>query len=44
VRDYALGRYSLEAVAPLYERWFDNLDGLWGEGWTALRSREAVAA
>lgn len=43
VRDYAVGRYSLEAVAPMYDRWFDNLDGLWGEGWTHLRQREAVA-
>ncbi len=43
VREYALSRYSLDAVAPLYDRWFTNLDGLWGEGWTALRAREAVA-
>lgn len=35
-RDYALGRYSLDAVAPLYERWFNNLDSLWGDGWMAL--------
>ncbi len=26
VRDYALGRYSLGAVAPMYERWFDALE------------------
>lgn len=43
VRDYAVGRYSLDAVAPLYDRWFTNLDGLWGEGWTALRERELAA-
>ena len=42
VREYAMARYSLQAVAPLYDRWFTNLDGLWGEGWTALREREAV--
>jgi glycosyltransferase involved in cell wall biosynthesis len=42
VHTYAAGRYSLDAVAPMYERWFDNLDGLWGEGWTKLRAREAV--
>lgn len=41
IRDYALDRYSLEAVAPKYDRWFSNLDGLWGEGWTALRKPEA---
>lgn len=44
VREYALGRYSLEAVAPQYDRWFTNLDGLWGEGWTALRESEASPA
>jgi hypothetical protein len=42
VHSYAVGRYSLDAVEPLYDRWFDNLDGLWGEGWTALRSRERM--
>jgi glycosyltransferase involved in cell wall biosynthesis len=44
VRDYALGRYSLEAVGPQYDRWFTNLDGLWGEGWTALRSEPSPEA
>jgi glycosyltransferase involved in cell wall biosynthesis len=39
VRRRALERYSLEAVAPLYERWFANLDGLWGKGWDALREK-----
>ncbi len=43
VREYAIANYSLEAVAPMYDRWFNNLDGLWGEGWTALRDREEVA-
>lgn len=37
VRQYALDHYSLDAVAPMYERWFANLDSLWGEGWTGLR-------
>ena len=40
VRQYALDGYSLDAVAPMYDRWFSNLDSLWGAGWTALR--EAV--
>lgn len=35
VRDYALSRYSLDAVRPLYEAWFDRLDGLWHDGWYA---------
>jgi hypothetical protein len=40
VRDYALRRYSLDAVAPMYERWFGNLDLLWGEGFSKLREKE----
>jgi glycosyltransferase involved in cell wall biosynthesis len=39
VRDYAMSRFSLNAVRPLYERWFDNLDLLWGEGFTTLREK-----
>lgn len=41
MRDYAIFNYSLEAVRPKYERWFDNLDSLWGAGFTALRERVA---
>ncbi|MDR7492236.1 MAG: glycosyltransferase [Armatimonadota bacterium] len=33
VRAEALARYSLEAVAPLYEQWLQRLAGLWGDGW-----------
>ncbi|MDH4038936.1 MAG: glycosyltransferase [Candidatus Krumholzibacteria bacterium] len=36
VREHAMRNYSLDAVRPRYQQWFDNLDGLWGEGWTAL--------
>lgn len=43
VRQYAVDNFSLEAVRPLYERWFDNLDCLWGEGWTALRNPQESA-
>ncbi len=35
VRDYALVRYTLGVVAPQFSRWFDRLEGLWGDGWTA---------
>jgi glycosyltransferase involved in cell wall biosynthesis len=28
--------YTYDAVAPQYQRWFDDLSGLWGEGWGAL--------
>lgn len=37
VREHALRHYSLEAVRPAYEHWFDNLDGIWDGGWTKLR-------
>ena len=42
-REYALGGYSLDAVAPMYERWFGNLDSLWADGWKTL-SRPLVTA
>lgn len=35
VREDALARYSLEAVAPMYEEWFQRLSKLWTEGWYA---------
>lgn len=33
VREDALARFSLEAVAPMYEEWFQRLSKLWGAGW-----------
>jgi hypothetical protein len=36
LRKRAIERWSLQAVKPLYERWFDNLDGLRGKGWYEL--------
>lgn len=33
IRDRALARYSLHAVAPLYERYFGRLYARWGRGW-----------
>lgn len=35
-RDRAIARYSLDAVAPMYERYFQQLLELWGEGFPAL--------
>jgi glycosyltransferase involved in cell wall biosynthesis len=29
-------RFSLDAVAPMYEEWFDRLSSLWGLGWYEL--------
>lgn len=33
IRKNAIARYSLEAVGPMFSRWFDQLDTLWGKGW-----------
>lgn len=41
IREYALERYSFDAVAPLYTEWFDRLATLWHEGWYALRQKAA---
>jgi hypothetical protein len=35
IRKAALARFSQEAVGPLFTRFFDQLDGLWGKGWYA---------
>lgn len=35
IRRRALERFSLEAVAPMFEAWFDRIHGLWGIGWAA---------
>lgn len=37
IRERALERYSLEAIGPLYTRWFDQLLDLWGDGWYTVR-------
>ena len=36
IRDYAMGRYSLPQIRPLFNRWFDRLDTLDGKGWYHL--------
>ncbi len=35
IRASALARYSLDAVAPMYDRWFSQLSTLWADGWYA---------
>jgi glycosyltransferase involved in cell wall biosynthesis len=35
VRENALANFSLDAVAPHYEEWFQRLSTLWGRGWYA---------
>lgn len=39
IREQAVSRYSLEAVAPLFERWFNSLDMLHRGGWYERASR-----
>jgi glycosyltransferase involved in cell wall biosynthesis len=36
LHEQALARWSLEAIAPMYERWFAELDTLWTGGWYEL--------
>jgi len=36
IRDYSLQRYSLDAVAPQYDKYFRRLLTLWDEGWYTL--------
>lgn len=33
IRAIAKRRFSQEAVGPMFSRWFDQLDSLWGKGW-----------
>lgn len=33
VQEYAVTKYSLEAVAPQFITWFNRLGSLWGKGW-----------
>lgn len=41
IRWRAIKNYSLEAVAPLYQSWFDRLGTLWADGW--YQRREGIA-
>lgn len=42
LRHRAEDRYSLKAVAPMYERYFGRLHARWGDGWYERRPLEAV--
>ncbi len=35
IRQYATQRFSLAAVTPKFNHWFNQLDSLWGKGWYA---------
>lgn len=41
VRAFAESRYSLDAVAPQFDRWFHQLDDLWRDGWYELPGKGA---
>ena len=43
MRNAAIRRWSLEAVAPLYERYFQRVADRWGEGWYAGRAKSEHA-
>lgn len=36
IRAYAHKHYSLEAINPQFNRWFNQLHSLWGKGWYEL--------
>lgn len=38
IRDTAVDKYSLEAIAPRYEAFFRRLETLWGDGWYQVQS------
>jgi hypothetical protein len=35
IRKAAIDRYGFATVGERFTRWFDQLDTLWGEGWSA---------
>lgn len=41
IRNRATALYSLDAVAPLYERYFTRINNYWGAGWYERRSAAA---
>lgn len=43
LRELTISRYSLEAVAPLYDAWFGRLLDLWNAGWYELRGSHTSA-
>lgn len=44
IRSIAQGRYSLEAVRPLFERWFSRLGQLRGGGWYEMHEMSSSSA
>lgn len=40
IRHTAMARYSTKVVAKRYQRYFERLETLWGDGWYATKDRE----
>jgi glycosyltransferase involved in cell wall biosynthesis len=36
IREYAAGRFSIEAIKPQYDKYFSRLNDLWGKGWYTI--------
>ena len=43
IKEKAFSKWSFDAVAPQYERYFSRLFSLWGDGWYEKRSLEQLA-
>jgi glycosyltransferase involved in cell wall biosynthesis len=39
IRRIAVANYSMDRVALMYQKYFEMLSGLWGQGWPELKSR-----
>lgn len=44
IRERAFSVYSLDAVEPMYDRWFRSLHTLYGDGWYSLGDASDVSA
>jgi glycosyltransferase involved in cell wall biosynthesis len=42
IRNYAIGNYSLEAIAPKFSRWFDDMTTLFDRGWYEFKPKPPV--
>lgn len=43
IRAYALSRWSYDAVAPKFERWFERIADLWRDGWYQMPEGNTAA-
>ena len=40
----AIARYSLDAVRPKFDAWFEQINTLWGKGWYAMNAEDSIPA